>query len=177
MNRKVLIGTCGLLALTMIGCTKNETTKKEASTTPSSEIANPFVDCDTIEDAEKETGIDILVPESIDGYSTRVIRALVNEEDNKQNMIEVIYYDDAQEEEIRIRKKAGTQENIDISGDYNEYDITDTKNIDGTMISTRGNEKDVYNVVLFETNDAVYSITATIGINETTLTSLLGQIQ
>lgn len=175
MNKKVLIGTCGVLALTMIGCTKNE--NNAATSSSDAQIANPFVDCDTIEDAEKEAGFSILVPDSIEGYSTRVIRVLVDEENQDQNMIEVIYYNEDAEDEIRICKMTDGQKDSDISGDYNTYDIVNTQNLDGTSVTTKGNEEGLYNVAIYETTDGTYSVTATLGLDLATLTSLIAQIK
>lgn len=40
------------------------------------EIPNPFIDCDSLEDAKKIAGFEIRVPDAIDGYSDRFIQAI-----------------------------------------------------------------------------------------------------
>ena len=40
------------------------------------QIPNPFVDCETMEEAGKLAGFSLTAPESIDGYSDRIIQAV-----------------------------------------------------------------------------------------------------
>ena len=122
---------CAVLALSLVACgtsgnnTQNDTTDDTSNDTGSTnsgatdtdtstdtadgstEIANPFVDCETLEEAGELAGFDISVPDEIDGgYTQGTIQAVENE------MIQVIYTTEAGEE-ITLRKGTGTE---DISG-------------------------------------------------------------
>ena len=70
------------------------------------QIANPWVDCASMEDAVKIAGFSFEVPKQIEGYPNQVIQAIEND------IIQVIYDDGTNS--IYIRKGAGTE---DISGD------------------------------------------------------------
>lgn len=77
------------------------------------DMINPFIDCDTLEEAERIAGFEFDVPEDLEPDLQAEYRAL------KGILIEVIYY--VRGEEIyRIRK--GTER--DVSGDYNEYSVS-----------------------------------------------------
>ena len=74
-------------------------------------IANPFTDCNTLEEAEKAAGFAITIPKAAEATET-VYRAISGE------MIEVIYYK-GNDELLRIRKNIGTDP---VDGDYNVYE-------------------------------------------------------
>ena len=73
-------------------------------------MPSPFIDYDTLEEAEKAVGFEINVPESIDGYSEKLISVM----DGK--MIQIVFVEG--DKQICIRKEKG---NDDISGDYTKY--------------------------------------------------------
>ena len=80
-------------------------------------IPNPFVEVETIGEAEEKTGFTFSLPEAEKPYNTQIIRVM------KDEMIEVIYLDDQDQEGYRIRK--GKDMGEDISGDYNNYAAED----------------------------------------------------
>ena len=81
--------------------------------------------------------------------SGKVIQAIQND------MIEIIYQDDAGNELARIRKGLGTSE---ISGDYNLYENDSTQEIDGKSVHIRGNGRLVYAA---DWTDGVYAYSVT----------------
>jgi hypothetical protein len=77
------------------------------------DMINPFIDCNTLEEAENIAGFEFNVPDDLEPDLDAKYRAL------EGKLIEVIYYDRG-EEIYRIRK--GTER--DVSGDYNEYSVS-----------------------------------------------------
>lgn len=110
------------------GCGNQTVVKEQISQTTS--IANPWLEWDSIEDAESAVGFSFGLPEAIaDSYDTVSIRTMNNE------LIEVIYRDE--NFEVCVRKQKGEEQ--DISGDYNEYDICTEKNYNGGTITNYHN--------------------------------------
>ena len=74
-------------------------------------IPNPFIDCGTLEEAEKAAGFTITIP-AVQEATNVVYRAMSGQ------MIEVIYLK-GEDEILRVRKAPGTDP---VDGDYNEYE-------------------------------------------------------
>jgi len=76
------------------------------------DMINPFIDCNTLEEAENIAGFEFNVPDDLEPDLEAQYRAL------EGKLIEVIYFDRG-EEIYRIRK--GTES--DVSGDCNDYSV------------------------------------------------------
>lgn len=100
----------------------------------SMQIANPWSEFDTLEEAESDAGIEITLPESYQGFDHRIYRAM------HRQMIEVIYQDADGREGFRIRK---SRDFGDISGDYTRYDQEKTLEIGDRFVETRGNGDEI----------------------------------
>ena len=152
------------------GSTNSGATDTDTSTDTadgSTEIANPYVDCETLEEAGELAGFDISVPDEIDGgYTQGTIQAVENE------MIQVIYTTEAGEE-ITLRKGTGTE---DISGDYNEYAEENTLDVDGTSVTARGSDGLVY-AATWTDGTYTYAITASAGLESDSVSALVPSIQ
>ena len=107
-------------------------------------MPNPFTDNDTLEEAEKNAGFSIQVPEKIGGVSATAFR------NSGQEMLEVIYYN-GEQEVARIRKGTGME---DISGDYTKYSDVKTDKIGDWDVTLKENDG---KVVLAVWNDGTYS--------------------
>ena len=133
------------------------------------EIPSPFVDCDTMDDAEKIAGFNVTVPEKMpEGYAQKLIQAVEND------MIQVFYANG--EKEIVIRKAKGSE---DISGDYNEYKENNTITVGSRKVSTRGNHGKV-NAAIWIDGAYTYSITANLGetgLDANTISDMAGSIR
>ena len=135
--KKILL--ISVLCLAIIACGKKEEAQQEATqateTTQgqSTEVPNPFIEAKNLEEASKIAGFNLSVPATYEDYKKQVIQAI------EDDMIEVIYFNDTDNEGLRIRKAKGTD---DISGDYNEYKNVETVKIgdyDVTEKSDGGN--------------------------------------
>jgi hypothetical protein len=129
------------------------------------QIPNPFVDCESIADAEKIAGFKMAVPEKMpEGYSQAVIQAIQND------MIQIIYKDG--DNEILIRKGKGIE---DISGDYNEYKENNTMAAGKLQVSIRGNDGKV-NVATWTEAEYTFAITCN-GMDKAVISDLVSGIQ
>ena len=100
----------------------------------SMQIANPWSEFDTLEEAEADAGVEITLPESYQGFNHRIYRSM------HRQMIEVIYQDADGREGFRIRK---SRDFGDISGDYTRYDQEKTLEIGDRFVETRGNGDEI----------------------------------
>lgn len=124
------------------------------------QIPNPFIDCATIEDAQKLAGFNMTIPDAMpEGYSRTAIRAVKNKE------IEIIYLNG--DSEIRIRKAIGSAIGIaigieDISGDYTAYKEEKKIEIGSVKVTMKGDSGKV-NVSTWSEGGYVFSITVNCG--------------
>lgn len=125
------------------GSTRMKSAVTETGATPeaassdapmSMQIANPWSEFDTLEEAESDAGIEIELPESYQGFNHRIYRSM------HRQMIEVIYQDADGREGFRIRK---SRDFGDISGDYTRYDQEKTLEIGDRFVETRGNGDEI----------------------------------
>ncbi|MEG1895400.1 MAG: hypothetical protein RR162_04095, partial [Oscillospiraceae bacterium] len=88
MKKIVAAALCAIMAVSLAGCatTPDAVEKSEGEKQGGTQLANPFVDCETIEDAAKLSGFEITLPSAMpQGYSQDAIRAV------KDGMLEIIY--------------------------------------------------------------------------------------
>lgn len=131
------------------------------------QIANPFVDCDTLNEAIKITGFDLTVPSTINKATDRLYRVMTLDD----KMLEVIYQS-GEDEAARIRKAPGAE---DISGDNNEYAQANTVSVDGAEVTMRGNNGMVY-LAIWNTGGYTYSVNVTNGISSNGMMALVSEI-
>lgn len=140
MKKLIVILLCAVMALMLVACGGKSVTDLQ--------IPNPFVDCKTLEEAQKLAGFDIALPDNMpEGYSRSAIRAV------KDTMIEIIYKNGGNE--IRIRKGTGSE---DISGAYNEYTVTDTVTVGSLQVTMKGDDGKV-NVATWVNGKYAFAIT------------------
>ena len=94
------------------------------------QIANPWSDFDSLEEAEADALLQIELPESYQNFDHRIYRSMHGE------MLEIIYQDADGQEGFRIRKSRGSE---DISGDYTSYAQEKTLTSGGRSVTVRGN--------------------------------------
>lgn len=133
------------------------------------EIPNPFIDCDTLEEAEAAVGFDITVPDKIDGYPEKINRAFVTDD---FKMLEVIYKN-GDENEIRIRKAPGSE---DISGDYNDYEQIDKVMAGETEVTMKANDDGIH-LAIWTNNDYTFSASVSAGTSIGSISELIDLIQ
>ena len=97
-------------------------------------MPNPYIDAQTLEEAEQAAGFSITLPQRKGSGETVLYRAI------KDQMIEVIYKDEYNREVCRIRKGRNMED--DISGVSYEYAVYEMLTGDGLEITVAGEGKD-----------------------------------
>ncbi len=113
-------------------------------------IANPFIEYESLEAMVEATGIELTVPEAIDPYTELSYDAI------QDDFVEVIYYDKDANEGYRIRKGIGDE---DISGDYNEYAVTEQVDVDGRDVTLKGDGETV-RTAIWTVDGSTYAVDA-----------------
>lgn len=135
----------------------------------SAQIPNPFVDCKTLEEAQKLAGFDIALPDKMpEGYAQSAIRAV------KNTMIEIIYKNG--DEEIRIRKGTGSE---DISGAYNDFEESSTVTVGNLQVTIKGGGGKI-NVASWFDGGHAFSITINLvgeGIDKTVVSEMISNVK
>lgn len=112
------------------------------------EIADPFVECGTLEEAENLVGFTINIPGGFDNLQDPIIRV-----DTDYNMIELIYNCD-DDNQIRIRKAISDD---DISGDYTVYDSQGSITIGDLEVNISGNDGSI-NLITWKNGEYSHSV-------------------
>lgn len=126
------------------------------------QIPNPWIDCTSLEEAGKLAGFSFTTPDALEGYPEKYIAAIENE------IAEVIFSNE-DGAEVCLRKGVGTD---DISGDYNVYETTETRTIDGKTVTCKGNDGLVSNAIWTDGTYA-YSIMSTVGMTAEQLSTFV----
>lgn len=126
------------------------------------QIPNPWVGCASLEEAGKLAGFSFTAPDALEGYPEKYIAAIENE------IAEVIFSNE-DGAEVCLRKGVGTD---DISGDYNVYETTETRTIDGKTVTCKGNDGLVSNAIWTDGTYA-YSIMSTVGMTAEQLSTFV----
>ncbi|MBR6408140.1 MAG: hypothetical protein IKS19_06145 [Clostridia bacterium] len=131
---------CFVMIFSLFACAEGGQTQNSSAENQTN-IANPFIDCKTLDEAAGIAGFAITAPDSLSGYPERVIQAV------KDSMIQVIYYagslDSDNVRKVYIRKGASFE---DIFGDYNDYPEKGDLNVNGVKASFNGSGGKVSNV-------------------------------
>lgn len=140
MKKAILLVLCTALVFCLAACAGQAAASHAASASPvpggasaaagsaaGTQIANPFEDCDTLDDAAKIAGFEMTAPDHIDGYSSLSVQAIEKE------MIQLCFADG--DNTLCLRKAVGTN---DVSGDYNSYSETSTVEINGLQVTVKG---------------------------------------
>ncbi|MCI2048889.1 MAG: hypothetical protein LKJ76_04115 [Lachnospiraceae bacterium] len=146
----IIAAACAAVAAAAFFALRHSTDAGRKGMETGTGIANPFHGFDTMKDAEAYAGFTFSVPESVDGNSTQGIDAI------RDQLIEVRYYDSANNEMIMLRKGTGTD---NISGDYNVYDVTFTEEV-GDISVTMGGNGDTVSVAYWTDGKNAFAIDA-----------------
>ena len=161
----IVCALCLVLTLSLTGCGEKETVigGDPATWGPSAETAegtvqipNPWQECDSLEDAGKIAGFSFTAPDQVEGFSEKYIAAI------EDDVAQVIFSKDDDKAEITFRKGAGDQ---DISGDYNEYESVETRQIGEKYVTVKSTDGIIYTAVWTQDGYS-YSIFARTGMTE-----------
>lgn len=138
----------------------------EPESSDSQQIPNPFVDCGTLDDAAKLAGFTFELPEALDAKGERTIQAIENE------LISVLYSGEG-DAEVLVRKGAGEE---DVSGDYNTYENETTAEVDGAVVTLRGNGE-LVNLATWVRDGHAFSLYISAGAEAQEFTDLIAGIK
>lgn len=152
-----------LLLLTFLLLSCNST---KQITEPSFMLANPFVDCSSLEEAENIAGFSISLPRELNNKEL-IYRVLTTGD----KMIEIMYYLDS--DKITIRKSKSKEE---ISGVYKSFDLENTISVNKKDVTIKGNNN-LFEVALWHSNNYSYSISSNLGLPLSIIQSYIEQIK
>ena len=127
-------------------------------TDTSAQIPNPFVDCDTLAQAEDLAGFSLTLPADVKTDGISVLSG---------NMIQVLC-----EDGLSIRKALGDE---DISGDYNSYSQVETVTVEGHAVTLKGTGDQV-TVAVWTADGYTYAVHSETGLSRDAALSLASQV-
>lgn len=163
MKKMIAIVLFAATALSPVAFGGNKTLNNEQSSI-GIEIANPFVEYSSVEEAEKVVGVDMdrlsNIPDGFEQDSVFVI---------SDKCVEVNFKNS--EKEICYRVAKGFE---DISGDYNKYTENITVTINDTEVVTKGNSGKI-NVATWTKEGMTYSL-STSGLQKDVVIEMIASI-
>lgn len=173
LNKAITVLTVATTVLSLAACSSKkaeepveteapvETTAPVETETPEVTedvtIANPWVDCETKDEAVELAGFDLILPDGqTEGVAFRVVEGEILEADIGADS----------DDPVIVRKALGVD--LDVSGDYNDYDgggtiyIGDNEDI---HVTYRAEGEDLVHVAFWSIGDYSYSVYSVSGIN------------
>ena len=129
------------------------------------EIANPFVDYASLEEAASSAGFRLNAPDAVGGYSLRTIQ-VANEE-----MFQLIYANGS--DTVTVRKIEG---DADISGDYNAYSQERLEVIGDLSVTLRG-DADLFKVATWQNKGFSYAVNADEALSLETISAFISAVK
>lgn len=169
MKKIIAFVLCFIFIFSLTACNSGS---NEAEDTPAPEretvqLSNPFQECQSLEEASELAGFEISVPDAVGEYSERIIRVISNE------MIEVLYSKPESDSRIAIRKATGSKE---ISGDYNQYKVTNEAAVGELQVTMKGNDTNV-SVAIWTNGNYSFSVSSTDSMDISTMEELISSIK
>lgn len=130
------------------------------------EIANPFVSCQTLDEAAGIAGFSLSLPKQLpSGMDVAAIRAA------QYGLIEVVCQ--GNDQQLTIRKGPGSE---DISGDYSVYSEVATKELAGRSVTVKGQDG-TFQLAVWCNGDYSYAVHSTTGLDWDALSALVSDIK
>ena len=143
-----------------------ETMKASQASSENTQIANPWTEVKTMEEAKDMAGFDLKLPEIPAEYGKKMIQVLDSAD---APTIEVIFWNN-EDKEIRIRKAPGTG---DISGDYTAYAQEQKVQTENRELTLKGEEDKVF-LATWTEDGYTYSMYVEAGISADEMTGMAG---
>ena len=146
-----------------------ETVKDPKAVPENAQIANPWSEVKTMEEAKDRAGFDLKLPKIPAEYEKKVIQVLDSAD---TPTIEAIFWNSA-DKEIRIRKAPGTE---DISGDYTVYAQEQRFQAKDCEMTLKGEEDKVF-LATWTEDGYTYSMYVEDGISADEMTEMAEQVR
>lgn len=178
MKKRIVMLTLtgAAMVFAMTGCRAKENAEEPTNSvteetaaetdTETTQIPNPWTDCESMEEAEEKAGFSMEVPDAIGEYSKSLIQTL------DQEIIQVFYEKDGSDDNILIRKGTGSD---DVSGDYNEYAETKEVQIEDVQVTEKGNDGTI-SLAIWKTDEYSYSVSVP-GMTEEEIATIIEQVK
>ncbi len=167
--QRILVAFLSVLMIVCLAACGCKTASAASSACRAEQIANPYTECKTLEEAEKISGVTIRVPSTItDEFSICTYRAM-------EGMIEITYTDGKNGDEINIRKGTGSN---DISGDYNNYAETNKATVEANSVTLKGDNGKI-SLAVWTADNQAYAVFASIsgaGVDKTMMMDIINSI-
>ena len=131
------------------------------------QIANPFVDYETLADAARAAGFELTAPETVEGWSGEKTVQVMD-----GCMIQVIYHD-GDDNRLFVRKEAGSD---DIGGDNNLYGEENAVSVNGCNVTFKGDAGTV-STAIWTNGGYAYAVSADLPMTPEAMTALVAQIR
>ena len=139
-----------------------ETMKDSQEASENAQIANPWIEVKTMEEAKNMAGFDLKLPEIPAEYGKKMIQVLDSDD---ALTIEVIFWNN-EDKEIRIRN---------ISGDYTAYVQEQKVQAENRELTLKGEEDKVF-LATWTEDGYTYSMYVEDGISADEMTGMAGQV-
>lgn len=163
----LFLGSVMVLSLGACG-TAPEKKNSEPSSAASVQMANPYVEYSSLEEAEKAAGFELVIPKTFEEQAELKIGVI----DSRLLEVEVSEKGNT----ITLRKAEAVEDSEELSGDYNTYEFEKSCTIGDYTVDVKGNGEKIQNA--FWTKDGYsYSIGLENGISEADLEELILQMK
>ncbi len=152
---KKIILIAAVLTLMLSACGKANQNAKICN------IENTFITHDSLDKAEKAAGIEIQLPDRVPNWVSNMSFR------TSDTMLEVIYVGD--EQELRIRKAAGSE---DISGIYEDFSFHEETSYGDRLVTLKGDGQSL-RVAIWKDSKYTYSVTCCPGMNRDAFENIL----
>jgi len=132
-------------------------------------MPNPFIDCESLEEACEISGIELNIPDDFSFGFDRIYRAMDG------RMIEVIFME-GDTEVYRIRKGLVSELGEDISGDYNIYSVGTNIEYPDYSVEIHGDDEDTAMNAVWNDGRYAYSVTCEEPIPTVSMTGIVEMI-
>lgn len=171
-----LLACIAAFTLMSAACTSSNSANSKSAAQGSGGVAgadtsqpNPFVTCKNIEEAEALAGLELKLPEKIEGYDKMELQVIPKE------MIEVVYTKD--NHKIVIRKGINNSETDgDVSGDHTEYTNVGDANVGEVKVTFKGDDEKDPRLAVWTVGSYAYSLSSD-ELERSEFNSLISDIQ
>lgn len=155
MKRWMLFTVTAALGLSLVACGATASTTGSNTEQPDSgalggnvQLANPFTDHDTLEDAQQSAGFTLTLPDPMPEWVDQIVYRSMG-----ADMLEVV--GDGAENQLRIRKSSATETNN--SGVMNDYPIVSDEEINEISVAIHGDEEKTF-LATWQNGGYAYSV-------------------
>ncbi len=130
------------------------------------QIANPFVDYASLDDAANAAGFALTAPEAVEGWDGEKLVQVMS-----GSMIQIIFHD-GDDDRLFVRKEAG---DADISGDYNSYAEVNTTAVGEYEVTLKGNDGTV-STAIWARGGYSYAVMSDVPMSADAMSTIIAQV-